>query len=279
MIDNDYLINQFCESMPDVVADQLVFLTVSGSRAYGTARDDSDYDLVGVYIPYMKDLFPWKYGYAPEFYVPDPNQRVIYQSKLENMDCTAYSVAKFFSLLAQGNPNIVSVMFGPKESELYIDQSFVEALDMRKMFLSQRIVPRFIGYAASMMCKAYKPVRESRQKFLSQDGKYECKFMVNLVRLGLECEQLLMNQTLDYPAMAHILKSILGGTYPRSWFDEWFEFQKERIGALVYTLPENPDYEKLTVLLWHVYEEFLGPLDVNVGLAEERSGWYEAYYK
>jgi hypothetical protein len=168
-------------------------------------------------------------------------------------------------------------MFGPDECNLFVAPAFLPLLKNREKFLSYRLVPRFLGYAISQLRKLDKPVRESRKKYESKEG-YDTKFAMNLVRLGLEVEQLLTGRALHYEFMRGRLNEVLGGELLKEDIVAWFEHQKGVIEGFQHgysCFPDEPDYPSLSVLLAYCYEEFYGSLDglLNVSLVERIAGY------
>ena len=97
-------------------------------------------------------------------------------------------------------------------------------------------------------------------------NSYSTKFGYNVVRLLLECEQILVEHDLNIEQNAEILKSIRRGEWSeqklRSWFDE-----KEKHLEELYTkstLRHKPDEEAIKDLLMNCLEQHYGSLDTAV---------------
>jgi len=104
-----------------------------------------------------------------------------------------------------------------------------------------------------------------RQASIEQFG-YDVKFGYNVIRLLLECEQILLEHDLNIEQNAEILKSVRLGEWSeqklRSWFDE-----KEKHLEELYTkstLRHKPDEEAIKDLLMNCLEQHYGSLDTAV---------------
>lgn len=112
--------------------DRIVFLTLGGSHSYGTNIETSDVDIRGCALNSPSDILG-----MTNF------EQVVNTAT----DTTVYGFNKLVNLLMSCNPNVIE-MLGCK-SEHYIVQTDIgrEMIANRKMFLSQRAVDSFGGYA------------------------------------------------------------------------------------------------------------------------------------
>jgi len=119
------------------VEDRTIFLTVVGSRAYGTNHEDSDFDKAGVMIPgieyfYGMDKFEQFQGYPDE-------------------DKTIYDIRKAIKLVSDNNPNMLDLLASPDRCIIkttpYWD-IFRENIDL---FISKRCRWTFSGYARAQL--------------------------------------------------------------------------------------------------------------------------------
>lgn len=116
--------------------NKIMFLTLGGSHAYGTNIDTSDIDIRGCALSSKSDLI----GMSHFAQVED-----------KATDTTIYAFNKLIPLLLNCNPNCIE-MFGCKsEHYLYVSMAGRELLDNYKLFLSQRAVQSFGGYADAQL--------------------------------------------------------------------------------------------------------------------------------
>lgn len=110
----------------------VVLLGLGGSYAYGTNTDTSDLDVRGVALNSGRDIL-LKKDFEQVVDVPT--------------DTTIYSFDKIVSLLANCNPNTIELLGLKPEHYLYLGKAGQLLLDNKELFLSQRAVHSFGGYA------------------------------------------------------------------------------------------------------------------------------------
>ena len=111
---------------------EILFLTLGGSHAYGTAIPTSDIDIRGCAAHTIPELL----GMSN------------FEQKIDNTtDTVVYGLKKFISLCCQCNPNIIEMLGCKPEHYLSISSLGKELLDNKKLFLSKRAVQSFGGYA------------------------------------------------------------------------------------------------------------------------------------
>ena len=112
------------------LGSNILFLTLSGSHAYGTNVEGSDIDIRGV-------------AGSPE--ILGFNR---FEQAIDNRtDTVIYAVNKFVGLLAQGNPSIIELL--GNDPELYVNMTpeGQMLLDNRELFLTRRIAYSYGGFA------------------------------------------------------------------------------------------------------------------------------------
>jgi len=124
----------FLNTNPDL--QHVIYLVLSGSRAYGTSTDASDYDLRGVCLEQPKTLYGLD-GF--EQFEDLPSDTVIYGLK------------KFASLLAKGNPNTLELLGVEEESIVLMTEHGKMIRDNAELFLSERIINTFGNYALAQL--------------------------------------------------------------------------------------------------------------------------------
>jgi hypothetical protein len=117
--------------------DRTIFLTVHGSRAYGTSIPTSDTDIRGICI-------------APKEYYLGCSS-VCEQVEQKDPDLTVFELRKFFKLAMDANPNVLELLFTEPEDHLWVTPLGKKLLDNRELLLSKRAKFTFQGYAHSQM--------------------------------------------------------------------------------------------------------------------------------
>lgn len=118
----------------------LLFECIAGSHAYGTANEDSDVDLRGVYALPSSDYLALR---MPPNQVADERNDIVY-----------YSLRRVIELLTAANPNVLELLFMPEACVRWSTSAFQLLLDHRDNFISQQCVQTHVGYAHSQIKKA-----------------------------------------------------------------------------------------------------------------------------
>lgn len=133
------VLNKISKQSPHLswIKDNTIFLTVHGSRCYGTNIETSDYDYKGVCIP-TKEYF-----YSPSLKFE--------QAELKDPDSVIYEIRKFFNLASSCNPNILEVLYTDPSDHLIVTPLGQKLLDNKDKFLSKRVRYSFAGYAHAQL--------------------------------------------------------------------------------------------------------------------------------
>jgi hypothetical protein len=110
-----------------------------------------------------------------------------------------------------------------------------------------------------------------RSQDIQQYG-YDTKWAYHIVRLLLQCEQILVEHDLDIERNSEILKSIRRGEWTLEQIDEWFNNKEKSLETLYAnsTLQDKPDEESLKRLLLQSLEMHYGTLTSTVVLTNNR---------
>lgn len=110
----------------------IILLTLGGSHAYGTSMETSDLDIRGCALNSKREILIHEdFGQ-----ITDPHT-----------DTTIYAFRKLIPLLTNCNPNTIEMLGGREDHYLHIAPVGRELLDHAHLFLSQRAVYSFGGYA------------------------------------------------------------------------------------------------------------------------------------
>lgn len=127
-----------------------IFEGVTGSRLYGTATPDSDYDSRGVCIPPLEVLL-------------DPFMRFNVKDSFDGEDRSIYDLGNFLKLCSDNNPNVLEMLFVPDSFVMYKTKTWDKIISNRDLFLSKNIKHRFLGYAFSQL----EAIKRHREWFIS----------------------------------------------------------------------------------------------------------------
>ena len=145
---------EFLHTNPHL-SNKIVFLTLGGSYAYGTNVDTSDIDIRGCALNSINDIL----GLS--------NFEQVVNTET---DTTIYSFNKLINLLLNCNPNTIELLGCRPEQYFVITDIGKEMLDNHKMFLSQRVVKSFGGYATAQLRRLENAIARNA---LPQDKKEE----------------------------------------------------------------------------------------------------------
>lgn len=120
------------------IPEATIFLTRAGSHAYGTNLPTSDLDLRGLCIAPKRYYFGFLEGFEQAVQTGEP-------------DLTIFELRKFLDLAADGNPNVLEILFTDPEDHLVVKDVMKPLLDAKDLFLTKAAKHRFSGYAVSQL--------------------------------------------------------------------------------------------------------------------------------
>lgn len=276
---------------PAWLPDNVLYLTVMGSTAYGCAMPDSgsDLDVYGAVCPPKRIVFPHTENHVRGFgkklvpetfnvfcqhHVVDPDA---HGGKGQEYDVDVKNVVNYFQLCMENNPNMLDTLFTSQHSVLYSAPCWQMVRENRHLFLSKRVQKSFSGYAYSQLGLMSKKEKESPKRQASIDAYgYDVKFAYHVVRLVLQTEQLLTEGTMDLMRNGELLKSVRRGEWTEERVRQFFADKERHLEELYNTskvLPYEPDEKALRTLLLNVLETHYGTLKGCVdSVSRERDG-------
>jgi predicted nucleotidyltransferase len=281
----EHLVQQKLIAPPAWLSDNVHYLTVMGSVAYGVADTNdeqraSDTDVYGFCIPPKEVVFPhtagaiWGFGtykegmprsyfgVYQEHHVRDESAR---GGRGREYDLQMYNIVKYVQLCMECNPNMIDSLFTPEECVLHATRVGQLLRDHRKRFLHQGICERFKGYAYAQIHKMQtkEPEPGSKRARLREKHGLDTKFAYHTVRLLNEAEQLLLEGDLDLRRNREMLKSIRRGEWTLQQLLEYFEKKCVDLESAKAKscLPPRPDEPAIRDLLLRALEMHYGTLD------------------
>ena len=255
-------------SPPKWLPDNMQYEVITGSVAYGVSNDTSDMDIYGFAIPPKTDIFPHLRGEIPGFGLQHQRFNQFQQHHVKDgckeYDFTIYSIVKFFQLCMENNPNMVDTLFVPQRCVLFCTPIAQLVRDNRKLFLHKGAYHKFRGYAYSQLHKIGNKANASnpnRQASIEAYG-YDVKFAYHVIRLALECEQILLEQDLDLERNRELLKAIRRGEWSEQKIRDWFSAKEKQLDEAYNTssLRHSPEQESIKQLLLSCLEQHYGSL-------------------
>ena len=139
----------------DWLQNNLIYITLHGSQAYGLNNELSDTDLKGICVPPKEveyDLFHrFEQAENPTFIEEQFGH--LRNPKNPKMESTIYSLRKFIILAANVNPNICELLYTDESDQFLVHPLMKELLENRDMFLSSKAKFTFSGYSFSQLAK------------------------------------------------------------------------------------------------------------------------------
>jgi predicted nucleotidyltransferase len=167
-----------------------------GSVAHGMYQDPriptsiDDKDVMYVVVPEVDFYFGYPAGFGSNKIFPTNGTKEI---KQDEWDIVAYEAKKFIGLLAQGNPNVLAMLWLKPQYYLTVTEAGRMLLDNRKIFVGRHVYKSFTGYAYSQLHRMTHNafmghLGEKRKKLVEQFG-FDCKnaaHLIRLLRMGIE---------------------------------------------------------------------------------------------
>lgn len=275
--------------MKRIATENLILKVRTGSYMYGTSTPDSDTDYLGICIP-PKEFILGMHTFEQYQEKTNPANSGNGNTK-EDTDLTIYSLPKFIKLCTENNPNILELLYAPKNCIIYCNEFGEKLIRERNSFLSLRVKHKFGGYAYSQRHKVLRSaecynklyemgVREDNIKEISNTMKdelkalglksgnrlslimrhgFDTKFASHLIRLLYFGLELLKEENLTLPTRYNnYLLDIKNGKFKLSEILEKAS-ELEHVTELAYVssnLKHSPNLERLNKFQIWMFEEW-----------------------
>lgn len=247
--------------------ENCVLETLTGSLTYGTNKDVSDIDLIGVFMNPVEELFPAVIPRVTGFAGAVKQFEAVHVDHIEgengaSYDFTVYGIVKFMTLLAACNPNIIDTLFVDPELRLSTTNVSDIIFNNQKLFLSKQVYASFTGYARHELHAISDGSKYTgKRKELVYRYGYDTKRAYHVVRLLHECSRLLETGSTDLQEISPLLIDIRRGEFA---LDDLMEMVinpylagNEELYAKS-KLPQMNDMDKIHGCLLNCIEEFYG---------------------
>jgi predicted nucleotidyltransferase len=255
---------------PKWLPTNTAYLAIVGSESYGANMgESSDQDIQGFCVPPKQQVFPHLAGEIPGFGQPLDRFQIWQEHHVKHngkeFDFGVHSVVKFFHLAMENNPNFVDVLFVPQNCIKHITSVGQMVRDNRHKFLHAGCFAKFRGYASTQMAKLQSGANRSNPKRASDIAThgFDVKFLYHVVRLALECEQILCTGDLDLKRDSQFLLSIRRGEMSLADGQKWWASKArdlETAYANCTAVPREPDIQGIKLLLIKCLERHYGDL-------------------
>jgi predicted nucleotidyltransferase len=181
-----------------------------------------------------------------------------------SLDIVTYEATKMISLLAQGNPNILSLLWTKDEHFLYRHPVFNKLRRERSLFVGKHVYKSFAGYASAQIYKmehsAYEGHMGTKRKELVDKYGFDCKNAAHAIRLlRMGCEFL---TTGELQVFRQYDREELLDIKTGKWTLEQVKTEAKRLFDAhreIYdtcTLPEDVNYDDINSLSVEMFEEW-----------------------
>lgn len=246
------------------LANEILRSTV-GSEVHGLNLPGSDRDEMGIYIEPPEAVF--RPGFPPQDNVVIRTANQYERSGPDDTDTVLYSLRRYLGLAAAGNPTVLLPLFAPRESLVKLTPLGANLRGIRRMFLSQNAVRKFLGY-----------MHQQRQRMLGLDNRHtparpelierygwDVKYGSHALRIANQGYEIATTGTLTLPIpepLRSYLLSIKRGEVDRDAVArEIAEMEVETEVALASNaanLPEEADWDGIAAWSTHAHLQHWG---------------------
>lgn len=188
-------VGKLIPGMPEEIAEATLLphplmVCWAGSHAHGTVlpgdaqNNLDDIDILEVHLGKLPQYFGFKELRS--------HHRIV-----DSWDVTAHGIVKFVKLLLAGNPQAISSMFLPDPTYIFMTPSFKLLMEIKKTFLTKRLINSFGGYAKGElkrmvtipMAEKYGPVSLGKRQQLFSKYGYNvsaASHALRLLQMGIE---------------------------------------------------------------------------------------------
>lgn len=233
-----------------------------GSDLYGTSSTTGgDEDLMAVTVMPKVDVIGLSPFEGLQWRTAEGGAR----STDDDTDLATYSLKKYLTLAAAGNPSILALMFAPQDYITFCTATGRELLRHRSQFISKEAGRRFLGYMQAQRSRmvdsraGVRAPRVNRPELVAQFG-YDPKFAMHMVRLGYQGIELLTTGDMIMPipgATGEELRSIRRGEWEYEDILELTEGLEDRLKDLIQdtSLPDKANYTNINMLSVQLHEQ------------------------
>lgn len=197
---------------------EIINLFVGGSSLHGAkVAGYNDLDICGVYVePPEKIIGVDSY----EHFVWSTGAKDTKNGK-DDVDITLYGLQKWANLACKGNPTILHFLFVENTMDIPHSQDtwFHAVRKYRHEFLCRKHSKQFLGFASAQLMRmtGERSRNVSRPDLVKAYG-FDTKFAMHIIRLLVECEELMRTGSLTLPSPEKdLLIDIRTGKHTEDW--------------------------------------------------------------
>lgn len=249
----DVLKKKVLERNPEqkFIIDNALLVTKSGSHLYGTATEQSDLDIRGIF-------------YAPLPFWIGSRSIEHWDSPNEECDYFLWEIHKFLREIIRVSPNTVELLYVPDESMIQCNPYWKEILPEIKSLVNQSAYQAYKGYSTAQLRKMVtKHSNKTGRRDIVEEFGFDLKFVAHGFRLARQGIQLLTEGYIQFPRPdAEELKAIRAGEVYKGegsierCLSDWEREISFLDDALVKSvLPKKADFNNYESLLLKIFED------------------------
>jgi predicted nucleotidyltransferase len=199
-----------------------IHLFVGGSALHGAKVEGyDDLDIYGVFVEPPEKIIGVD---AYEHFVWSTGTNDSKNTK-DDIDITLYGLKKWAQLACKGNPSILHFLFASntvKIPNLALDTWFQAVTQYREHFVCKKHAKQFLGFgSAQLMRMTGERCRNVNRPDLVEQYGYDTKFAMHVIRLLVECEELMKTGQITLPSIEKdLLIEIRTGKHTQEWVIE-----------------------------------------------------------
>lgn len=236
-----------------MVDENTILAAVIGSRLSGLATADSDTDELAVAVEPPNSVFAVASSrFETHVSRPRPEGE---RARPGDVERTTYSLRKYLSLAASGNPHILSLLWAPEQLYLHATDEGRALLELRSDFVTSRAISAFYGYATAQRKRltSASSKRGVRRPELEAVHGYDTKYAAHVLRLAYQGGVLAYHGYLPQPIPEPVRSEIMAVRLGRTGLTETLELIDTSLLALHRALgyadahlPSSVDSKKLS---------------------------------
>ena len=197
---------------------ETIHLFVGGSALHGAKVEGyDDLDIYGVYVEPPEKIIGVD-SYEHFVWSTSGNDK---KNDKDDVDIIMYGLQKWASLACKGNPSILHFLFANNtlDTTKGFDTWFHAVRKYREAFLCRKHSEQFLGFAsAQLMRMTGERSRNVNRPDLVEKYGFDTKFAMHVIRLLVECEELMRSGIIALPSPEkELLIGIRTGQHTEDW--------------------------------------------------------------
>ena len=231
--------------MQELITDRTILVALTGSRAYGMEREDSDWDYRTITVPKTDE------------YLRIRNNPSVQVAKDETLDLVHYDLRRFVELALKLNPTILELLWRPP---VYANERGLALLKIRRHLHCVQIRNTYGGYGVAQIRKCRNALIGEKNSGIKAKNPYKhAAHCYRILQSGLEyleSGELRVDRTnLD----ADYLKRIVAGDEDiYDVLDQAEQILKSYDKVKYSSIPERSDIEAVNKIYLSLLDSFVG---------------------